>query len=480
MNLRPVLYIVGILLSTLAVGMTAPMFIDLYYGHSDWKIFFVCIMATAFVGGNLVLANVGRTMEINTKQGFLMITLSWFVSCVFAALPFWLSSGEMSFTDAFFEAVSGLTTTGSTVITNLQDLPRGILIWRAILQWLGGIGVILMAMSILPMLKIGGMQLFETELSESEKALPRTAKLASSIGLIYVALTLLCVWAYHSVGMGLFDSLAHAMTTISTGGYSTYDHSFSHYPTAAPELVAVIFMILGGLPFVLFLKTLNGNIFAFFKDSQVRWFLGILASTTAVLTSYLIFHDKMAAEPAFVKSLFNLTSVMTGTGFTSENYGAWGGFAIGIFFFLMFIGACAGSTTCGIKVFRFQIIFAIAKVQVKRLLYPHGVFIPYYNKKPIPRDVPLSVMSFFFVYALCFVVLAIALSLVGLDFMTAMSGAATSISNVGPGLGNIIGPVGTFQPLPDSAKWILCAGMLLGRLEIFTVLVLLSPRFWQR
>lgn len=480
MDVRPVLYIVGILLSTLSLGMVFPMMIDLYDNNADWKVFFACIIATSFFGGTLVLSNSKDNIVINTKQGFLMITMSWVSLCVFSALPFWLSASNVSFVDAIFESTSGLTTTGSTIFTNLESLPRGLLIWRSVLQWLGGIGVIIMAMSVLPMLKVGGMQLFETELSEKEKAMPRTAKLASSIGVVYLILTIICALSYHATGMGVFDSLAHAMTTIATGGYSTYDTSFSHYHTYWPEIVAVIFMIAGGIPFVLYLKAIGGNPKAALKDTQVRWFLTIIALTTLLLTGYMWGVKHMDLDGAFVKTLFNVTSLMTGTGFTSENYGAWGIFPIIIFFFLMSVGACAGSTSCGIKIFRFQILYSVANMQMKKLLHPHGVFIPYYNNKAIPLDVQTSVMSFFFVFALCFTIIAVALSMVGLDYMTAMSGAVTSLSNVGPGLGPIIGPAGTFAPLPDAAKWILCFAMILGRLELFTVLVLLSPHFWRR
>lgn len=462
--------------------MFIPLIVDLYYNNNDWKVFFSCIMVTAFVGGILVLTNAHEDIQMNSRrQGFLMITFSWLVLCIFSALPFWFSETNTSFTDALFESTSGLTTTGSTIFTDIESLPEGILIWRAMLQWLGGIGVILMAMSILPMLKVGGMQLFETELSEREKVLPRTAKLASSIGAIYMALTLLCAFLYNLAGMNLFDSFAHAMTTISTGGYSTYDSSFGHFDAIAPEFIAIVFMIGGGgIPFVLYLKFVNGNPKALLKDTQVRWFLSVVAISTLTLFFYVLRITDLPEGEAMRHAVFNVVSLVTGTGYTSTDYGLWGMFAISLLFFLMVVGGSAGSTTCGIKIFRFQVLFSVADTQIKKLIHPHGVFIPRYNNKPIDDDIPIAVMSFFFLYALCFAVLAIALSFIGLDFLTAMSGAATTISNVGPGLGNIIGPAGTFDPLPDSAKWVLSIGMLLGRLELFTVLVMFSPHFWRR
>ncbi len=481
-SFRPVIFIVGFLLCTLGLGMLLPTLADLYAGHDDWRAFAMSALITLFFGGVMVLCTVQDRgqMTINRKQGFLMIVSAWVLLSLFSAVPLWLSGTGLSFTDAVFEAVSGITTTGATVITGLQDMPPGILLWRAILQWLGGIGVVLMAMSIMPFLKVGGMQLFETEMTESEKALPRAARMAASIGWIYLILSAACVVLYYLAGMNAFDALTHAMTTISTGGYSTYDTSFSHYHEPWIEIVAIVFMILGGLPFVLYLKAATGNYRPLMQDTQVRWFLAILAFTIMIMCIYHAIARDMPLGQSLLPVSFNVVSVMTGTGFMNEDFNAWGHLPVSIFFFLMFIGACAGSTTCGIKIFRFQVLYAIAIVQVKRLLYPHGVFVPYYNHRPMPDGVPASVMSFFFLFALTFAVVTLALSFVGLDFMTALSGAATSISNMGPGLGEIIGPSGTFKPLPDSAKWILVVSMIVGRLEIFTVLVLFTPYFWRR
>ncbi len=479
MDFRPILYINGVLLSILSLSMVFPMLADIYFGYDDWKVFFVCIIITAFFGGALILSNYGLQFKITTRQAFMLTNSTWLILPTFGALPFWFSSLDMSITDSFFEAMSGITTTGSTVIKNLHEVPAGILLWRAILQWLGGIGIIIMAMSVLPFLKVGGMQIFRTELSEDEKALPRTAQLASSISVIYIALTALCAASYMMVGFETFDAVAHAMTTIATGGFSTFDTSFSHYVNPAPEIVAMVFMILGGIPFVLYLKAVRGNLRPLFKDSQVRWFLSILAITIIVTTSYLYIQQNITFGESLRRAAFNVISIMTGTGYSNGDFNAWGGFAVSMFFFLMVVGGCAGSTSCGIKIFRFQVLYTVTKIQIAKLLHPNGVFIPRYNGKPMPKDVPSSVMGFFFVYALGFSLLTIALSYVGLDFITAMSGAATSISNVGPGLGEIIGPAGNFQPLPDSAKWILSAGMLLGRLELFAILVMLSPYFWK-
>ncbi|MEM6811751.1 MAG: TrkH family potassium uptake protein [Pseudomonadota bacterium] len=479
MDIRPIFYVIGILLCVLAAGMILPLLADLLSGNKDWKVFLVSMIMTFFLGGGLILINQGNEFTVNVRQTFVLTTLSWVALSLAASLPFYFSTLNMNLTDSIFEAVSGITTTGSTVIVGLDNAPPGILLWRAILQWLGGIGIIVMALSVLPFLRVGGMQLFQTESSENEKALPRAKQIASSIGLIYLTLTFICMICYNLSGLSAFDSMAHAMTTIATGGFSTFDASFSHHDQPWTEIVAITFMILGGLPFILYVKTVRGNLKCLFKDSQVRTFLAIIVGAITLMALYLLVHNGIPLLEALRRASFNVVSLITGTGYTNGDYGSWGGFAVITLFFLMVIGGCAGSTTCGIKVFRFQVLWSVMISQLKQLVHPHGVFSPHYNHQPIPEGVAASVMSFFFVFALVFTVIATALSFIGLDFLTAMSGAATSLANVGPGLGDIIGPTGTFQPLPDAAKWIMSIAMIIGRLELFTVLILLTPHFWR-
>lgn len=480
MDLRPVIFVTGILLCILSVSMVLPMLIDLYAGDSDWKVFLLCMVITAFFGGSFVLSNNQPELKITIRQAFLLTTSCWLAIALFGALPFYMSRLDMSFSDSFFESMSGITTTGSTVITDLGSVPLGILFWRAMLQWLGGIGFIVMAMSILPLLKVGGMRLFRTESSENEKPLPRAAQLSRSIGFVYVGLTALCMIFYMMAGMTAFEGMTHAMTTLSTGGFSTSDSSFAFFNSPLTELIAVVFMILGGLPFALYIKAMGGDLKALLNDTQVRWFLGVVAFATFALVLHASWYRDISTLGAIQHALFNVVSVITTTGFVSADYSTWGGFAFSMFFFLTFVGACAGSTSGGIKIFRSQVLFAVTRIQLKKLIFPNGVFIPNYNGKRLPDDVPLSVMGFFFMYMLIFGIGVTALSYLGLDFITAFSGAATAISNVGPGFGDIIGPTGTFAPLPDSAKWVCSILMLLGRLEIFTVLVLFSKYFWQR
>ena len=478
-DLRPVLFILGILLSVLAVAMAIPAVVDALAGHADWQVFAASAGVTLFVGVSLILTNRTGWGRFGLRQGFLMTTLAWLVIAIFGALPMAFSELELSFTDAFFESMSGITTTGSTVIVGLDTAPPGILLWRAILQWLGGIGIIVMAISVLPMLQVGGMQLFRVEAFEADKVLPRAAQIALGIIVVYIGLTALAAAVLRALGMSGFDAVAHAMTSIATGGYSTRDASLAHFDSNAIHWAISAFMVLGSIPFVLYLRAVRGDIMALLRDTQVRWMLSILAAASIVMTIYLIKEDLLSGSTAATHAAFNVISIMTGTGYSSDNFNAWGGFALALMFVLMFIGGCAGSTTCGIKIFRFQILYAMARTQILRLLHPSGVFIAYYNHKPIPENAAMSVMSFFFLFILCFGVLAMALGLLGLDFITAVSGAATAISNVGPGLGDIIGPAGNFKSLPDAAKWLLSLGMLLGRLELFTVLVLLAPSFWR-
>ncbi|GAB6051590.1 TrkH family potassium uptake protein [Magnetospira thiophila] len=472
--------VIGILLSILSLGMCVPAVVDAAIGHPDWQVFAVSAAVTLFIGLSLVLAfGVGGT-RMNVRQAFIMTTLAWTVLTAFAALPFAFSELGLSLTDAFFESMSGITTTGSTVIVGLDNAPPGILLWRGLLQWLGGVGIIVMAIAILPMLRVGGMQLFQMESSETaEKALPRAYQIALGITGIYIVFTSLCAAAYWAAGMDGFEAIIHGMTTIATGGYSTSDASMGHFDSMTIDFIAVGGMVAGSLPFLLYLRALQGDFVPLAQDEQVRWFLAIAGSAALVASILLWVLQGLDPIQALRFGSFNVISVMTGTGYATSDYGLWGAFANPMFYFLMFIGGCAGSTSCGIKIFRFQVLFSAARTQFRHLVHPHGVFIPYYNRRRIPDEVITSVLSFFFVFGVCFALLSIALAMLGLDFITAVSSAATAIANVGPGLGPIVGPAGNFQTLPDMAKWLMSAGMLLGRLELFTVLILFTRHFWK-
>ncbi len=480
LDLRPTMLVIGILLTTLGAAMLLPALIDLQDNHAEWVVFTASSVFTLFVGMSLTMATWGRTGSLSIRQAIILTTVSWLTMAGFAAIPLAWSRLDLSYTNAFFEAMSGLTTTGSTILTGLDEVPRGILLWRALLQWLGGIGIIVMAIAVLPMLQIGGMQLFRMESSDtSEKILPRATQIAGSITLVYVAITILSIFSYVFAGMGLFDAVAHSMATIATGGFSTYDASMGQFDSVAIDGVTIIFMIAGSLPFVLFLQALRGDPKALWRDSQVRFFLFLISIFIVMASVYLMSVNAQSAATAFRLSAFNVVSIITGTGYATTDYGTWGPFAQVFFFAMMFIGGCAGSASCGIKVFRIQIILENVKAHLKHIVFPHGVFSVRFNNRPLPDNVSASVMSFLFLYFLCFGLLSIALNLTGLDNLSALSAAASAMANVGPGLGPMVGPSGTYAQISDTAKWLLSFGMLLGRLELLTVLVMFTPAFWQ-
>ena len=479
-NYKTVFFAIGVLLIILGAFMLIPFFVQFIYGEKN-STFLSSSSVTVFIGILLVLTNLEENRKINLQQAFLLTTLSWLSIAIFGCIPFLLSDLNLSFVDSFFESMSGITTTGSTIITYLDNTPKSILIWRAILQWLGGIGVIVMAITILPLLNVGGMQLFRMESSgTAEKILPRTREVTLIISIIYLILTLLCGISYWLSGMNIFDSVAHAMTTIATGGFSTYNSSIGYFQNPKIEIVSIIFIILGSVPFIAYLKFIKGEKKIFLKDSQIKGLIYILFFSILLMFLYLMLTNK---EYNLLENLrisaFNVVSILSGTGYVTSDFGLWGKFPLIFFLFLMFVGGCAGSTTCGIKIFRFQILKIFVMNQIKKLIYPNGIFPMKYNNQKISDPFVYSIISFVFLYFFIFFILAAIISLNGLDFITALSGAASAISNVGPGLGDVIGPNGNFSDLPSVSKLSLSFGMLLGRLELFAVLVLFFPSFWK-
>jgi len=396
-------------------------------------------------------------------------------------LPFVFSSSNLSYSDAFFESISGITTTGSTVITNLNELPKGILIWRSLLQWFGGIGIIVLALAILPTLQIGGMQLLHMEHDDPyEKTLPKINQYVLFILLIYIFLSFVCAFFYFFNGMSGFDAIAHSMTTISTGGFSTYNNSIANFNSINIEITSICFMILGSLPFVIYLKFIRGDLKSLFNDDQIKLFIALLISIVLITTLWLNINFEKNILHSLRIATFNITSILTGTGYTTSNYNLWGSFGLIIMIIIMFIGGCAGSTTGGIKIFRLLLMFRGAKTQIKKLIHPHGVFVTSFNDKSVSEEAYYSIMGFFFIYILVFIISSILLSFFNLDFLTALSAAASAISNVGPGLGNSIGPDNNYSSLSNECKWILSITMLIGRLELFAFLVILSGSFWKK
>ena len=479
-TLRIIAFILGIFLITLAISMLIPMLTLLIFErHDDLSAFGWSSLITLVAGLAMVLPGRPDNVHLRPRDMYFLTTASWVVVCCFAALPMVIIQ-HISYTDSFFETMSGITTTGSTVLTGLDRASPGLLIWRSMLHWLGGIGFIGMAVAILPLLRVGGMRLFQSESSDwGEKVMPRSHMAAKYILGIYSLLTLLGFLAFWAAGMTRFEAINHAMSMISTGGFSTSDNSMANWQQPAVHWVAVLFMILGSLPFTLYVASIRGNRKALLRDQQVRSFVGFLLLTWLVFGTWLWANSDNSWLDAFRIVAVNVTSVVTTTGVALGDYTQWGSFAVLLFFYLTFVGGCSGSTAGGLKIFRFQVAYVLLKANLQQLVHPRAVIKQQYNKHNLDEDIVRSLITFSFFFTVTIGVIALGLTLVGLDWVTALTGAATAVCNVGPGLGPIIGPVGNFSTLPDAAKWLLTLGMLLGRLEILTVLVLFTKAFWK-
>ena len=479
-NYKTVFFTLGILQIILGISMVFPIIIQIIFDELDSS-FIGASLITIIFGTLFFLSNLDHDKKLSLQNAFLLTALSWLSIAVFSSLPFIFSNLNLSITDSFFESMSGITTTGSTIITDLNSSPKAILLWRALLQWLGGIGIIVMAITLMPIMNVGGMQLFKVSSSDaSEKILPKTKEITLRLILIYLILTFLCSFFYNICGMKFFDSLTHSMTTIATGGFSNYNESIGYFNNIKIEIIAMIFIILGSIPFISYIKFLSGKKNIFYTDTQIKSFIKIIFYSIVILFFYLTIFNKSFSDVSLSSISFNVISILTGTGYVTQNFDDWGSFPLIYFLILMFIGGCAGSTTCGIKIFRVQILYLFLKNQLKKIIYPRGIFIIKYDNNNVNEKFLASIIAFIYLYIIIFFIITAMLSLSGLDFTTSISGAATSISNVGPGLGKLIGPNGNFSQLPDFSKWILSFGMILGRLELFAILVLFLPSFWQR
>jgi trk/ktr system potassium uptake protein len=480
LDIRPVGYVIGLLVAILGATMILPLLVDLAEGQGHWRAFLKSGVITVLTGGLIALScSNGVKQGLTIQQTFLLTTGVWLTLPIFGALPFIHGDTDLSFVDAFFESMSGLTTTGATVLDGLEELPRGILLWRGVLQWLGGIGIIVVAMVFLPELRVGGMQIFRSEGFDTfGKILPRATEISSRISVIYVTLTMACSISYLAMGMTPFDATVHAMTTVATGGFANYDASFGGF-SAGVEYVAVVFMLLAALPFVRYVQMLSGYANPLFKDSQIRAFFATALVLVLLLTLWNMTQTGNTGEEGFRKTLFNTVSLMTGTGFASADYMQWGGFPVTMLFFIGLIGGCAGSTACSIKIFRYQLLFTSIKAQLQRIRSPHGVFTPRFAGRAVGPDVLNSVMSFFVFFLVTLGLVSVGLGMTGLDITTSISGAAATLANVGPGLGDQIGPAGNYAGVNDTAKWMLVTAMLVGRLEILSVYAILTLQFWR-
>ena len=477
-NYKTVFFTLGILQIILGISMVFPIIIQIIFDELDSS-FIGASLITIIFGILFFLSNLDHDKKLSLQNAFLLTALSWLSIAVFSSLPFIFSNLNLSITDSFFESMSGITTTGSTIITDLNSSPKAILLWRALLQWLGGIGIIVMAITLMPIMNVGGMQLFKVSSSDtSEKILPKTKEITLRLILIYLILTFLCSFFYNICGMKFFDSLTHSMTTIATGGFSNYNESIGHFNNIKIEIISMIFIILGSIPFIAYIKFLSGKKNIFYTDTQIKSFIKIIFYSILILFIYLTIFNKSFSDVSLRSISFNVISILTGTGYVTQNFDNWGSFPLIYFLILMFIGGCAGSTACGIKIFRVQILYLFLKNQLKKIIYPRGIFIIKYDNNNVNEKFMASIIAFIYLYIIIFFIITAMLTLSGLDFTTSISGAATSISNVGPGLGELIGPNGNFSQLPDFSKWILSFGMILGRLELFAILVLFLPSFW--
>tara|TARA_A100001015_G_scaffold104685_1_gene116194 strand:+ start:1347 stop:2795 length:1449 start_codon:yes stop_codon:yes gene_type:complete len=479
-NLKPIALVSGTVICSVGFFLFIPLITELVYKTESWQSYAVPILLYLIVGGSLVITNKNVDLKISLKEAFIITVLSWLLLTFLCAVPFLYTKVNLGLVDALFESMSGVTTTGATILSNLESLPKGILMWRSFLQWLGGIGIVVIALFILPFLRIGGMQLFHLEGDDPyDKFLPKISSVIKKIFIIYIILTVVLIFLYYIFGMKLFDAITHSFTTISTGGFSSYDNSFGFFDNNKILITAIIFMILGSLPFLVVVQTSYKNLFIVFKDHQVRVFI----LTLSIATTLIFFFAHNYIDGNYITKIitvsFNTISIISGTGYISDNFENWGNYASVLFLILMFIGGCAGSTTGGLKVFRIQILFKYINLHLNKMLKPHSIIASRFNGKIINETTYESVMSFFFLYILTFFISALLLSFSGLDFLTCISASASTISNVGPGLGSSIGPDGNYGMLDNYSKLVLTATMFLGRLEILTILVLLIPSFWK-
>ncbi len=480
MRLTPVLRITGGLLMLFSTAQLAPVIVAVIYDEATVAVFAIAFLVSAGAGSLLWFLGRGD-MELRSRDGFLITVLFYLGLGLTGAVPIYLAPDiAASFTDAAFESLSGLTTTGATVLTGLDDMPRSVLFYRQLLQWLGGMGIIVLAVAVLPMLGVGGMQLYRAESPgpvKDAKLTPRIAQTAKALWFLYLGLTVACAVSYWLVGMGVFDAICHSFSTVAIGGFSTHDASLGFFDNAGVETVAIVFMVLAGMSFALHFAAVVGRRFSIYRrDHELRLYLGALALVAAVVVAALVLHPAASSEP-FREGVFQAVSFATTTGFTTADHSAWPPLASVLMVFAAFAGGCAGSTAGGLKMYRVLLIFRQGMREVRRLIHPNGVFHIKFGGRLVPDRAVDAVWGFFSVYLICFVAMvAVLFAFSELDFLSAFSAVAANLNNLGPGLGEVSL---NYQSLPDATKWVLMLAMLLGRLEIFTLLVVLTPEYWR-
>lgn len=479
-DLRPVGYVIGLMVLALGVAMVLPMLVDIAEARGHWPVFAESAVITTLIGGLISLACRNAVRDgLTIQQAFLLTTGVWVILPVFGALPFVFGATEARIVDAVFEAMSGLTTTGSTIFVGLDDLPKGLLLWRSILQWMGGLGIVIIAIVFLPVMRVGGMQFFVSEGFDTfGKVLPRAIDISQGVLNVYLLLTFACMAGYLFFGMSIFDAVSHALTTVSTGGFSTTDQSFAAFP-GAPQYVSVVFMILASMPFVRLMQALAGDPKPFFRDAQALTYGRWIIYAVLIVVVYDIVVQGELSEERVRERLFNVVSIFSGTGYGDGDVMGWGPMPFVILFLVGAIGGCTGSTGCSIKIFRYEILLRSISYQVKAILHPHRTLSIRYQGQRVDDNVIQSVILLFTVYILTFGVLSVMLQMAGLSFMESVTGSWTAIFNIGPAFGDAVGPTGALNDFPTTAKWLMIFGMLLGRLELVSVLVLFLPFFWR-
>ena len=480
MHFKPILRITGGLLMLFSSAQLVPALIAWIYDEQTIRVFLYAFAVSAGAGLGLWLVGRGRT-ELRSRDGFLITVLFYLGLGFTGAVPMFLAPDlTSSFTDAAFESLSGLTTTGATVVTGLDELPRSILFYRQLLQWLGGMGIIVLAVAVLPMLGVGGMQLYRTESPgpvKDAKLTPRIAETAKALWFIYLGLTVACSIAYWVAGMDVFDAICHAFSTVAIGGFSTHDASLGFFDNAAIESVAIAFMTISGISFALHFAVLVRRRFSIYaRDSELRLYLGVLTIAAGIVVVTLAMAPESTSAP-LRDGLFHAVSIATTTGFTTTDHAAWPLVATVVMVFTAFAGGCAGSTAGGLKMYRVLLIYRQGMREIRRLIHPNGVFLIKFGDRLVPDRAVDAVWGFFAVYLIAFITMVcVLLGISDLDFLSAFSAVAANLNNLGPGLGDV---ALNYQGLPAAAKWVLMLAMLLGRLEIFTLLVVLTPEYWR-
>lgn len=479
--MRKIFYVIGVLMVFLGAAMLIPLCYDYCCRNADWKAFLYACILTLGLGSILIASfKEENTSPFNRKNGFILTVLSWVVMIFFAAIPLYLSHFSLSIIDALFEATSALTTTGAVNVIGVHTARSGALLWSCLLQWLGGIGIIVMTMTLFPFLKVGGMRLLQLESSErSEKIMPRLSQMTKALFSVYIFFTLMGVLSLWTAGMQLFDAVCYGFTAIATGGMSTKQQAMDYFGNKNIEIVLIILMVIGGTPFLLFAEAFKKSPRVFWADDQFRLYIKMIFFSSLIWTLWRTFCTDINFLACLRHSIFHVVSILTNTGFNFEDYTQWEGFPPVFFFFLMFIGGCSGSTTGGIKIFRLQMISIITSMQLRKARYPHAIIVAHYKGQVIDEETYLSLLGFFSLFIVSYVGISLGLSLTGLEFVTCLSGAAASLTNVGVGLGALLGPKGDFSALSDPAKCLLAFGMVLGRLEFVTIYALFSRNFWR-